>query len=424
MRLLFSKPDSFGDQFIAAGPVQALRRSRPEIQIVWHVRAGMEFFAPAVGAEVFLPDPSRTPEAEAARLGAIRAPLVVLPYPLSPYEPWTNEIRARVSWWAAFLRATKWDASILGLVNRNWVGDLTVAVAPSVQRIGFAASAARQPLMNEAGAAAGPDGPAFTTILAPSFTRPESAQLRDLFAVLEPRIAPAPLWQPSQPWQPRPKSESHRILIAPGVGGDSRRAWGARNLSAVASALTPPAASVGWIEGPGDAAYLEGIPADQRIAVGSDIGGLLAALRDADLLICHDTAYVHIAAGFGIPTVAIFGAGQDGRFHPTGGRVKIVHSQIACAGCQWHCLWERLVCVADIPIAAVAAAAQQMLANEGQPLPVPLATPVARESDVELAAVKRRLQAEVLALNADRFARLQIIQSLLAFQQSPPAPRS
>jgi ADP-heptose:LPS heptosyltransferase len=424
MRLLFSKPDSFGDQFIAAGAVQALRQLRPEVQIVWHVRAGMEFFAPAIGAEVFSPNTNVAPEAEAARLAALRAPLIVLPYPLSAYEPWTNEIRPRVTWWAAFLRATSWDAAILGLVNRNWVGDLTVAVAPATQRIGFSANAARQPLMNEAGAAAGPDAPVFTTALEPSFTRRESAQLRDLFAVLEPRLAPAPLWQPSQPWQPRPKSESRHILIAPGVGGDSRRAWGTRNLSAVATALAASNASVAWLEGPGDAGYLEGIPADARIGVGSDIGRLLATLRDTDLLICHDTAYAHIAAGFGVPTVAIFGAGQNGRFHPAGGRVKVVHSQIACAGCQWHCLWDRLVCVADISIAAVTAAVRQMLAGDAAPLPVPLATPVAREPEGEPASLKRRLQEEVLALNADRFARLQIIQSLLAFQQSPPAPRS
>lgn len=421
MRLLLSKPDSLGDQFIAAGAVQALRALRPEIQVVWHVRAGMEAFAPTIGAEVFALDPSAAPEAEAARLAAVKSPLVIAPYPLSPYEPWTNEIRGRVNAWAAFLRATRWDASILGLVNRNWVGDLTVAAAPASQRIGFAANAARQPLMNEAGAAAGPDAPKFTTALEPSFARSESAQMRDLFAVIEPRLAPAPLWQPKAPWQPRPKSAAPRVLIAAGVGGDARRAWGVKNLAAVAHRLR---ANVAWIEGPGDAAYLEGVPTEARLAVGTDVGKLLEALRGADLLLCHDTAYVHIAAGFGVPTVAIYGAGQGVRFHPVGGRVKVVHSQIACAGCQWHCLWDRLVCVADISVDAVLEAAQQMLAGNATAATLALSTPLARAPEGELAAVKRRLQEEVLTLNADRFARLQIIQSLLAFQQTPPAPRS
>jgi ADP-heptose:LPS heptosyltransferase len=421
MRILLSKPDSLGDQFIAAGCVQALRGLRPDLRIVWHVRAGMEVFAPLIGADVFTLNLAATPEAEAARLAAHRAPLLVLPYPLSPFEPWTNEIRNRVTWWAAFLRATQWDASILGLVNRNWVGDLTVAVAPATRRIGFAANSARQPLMNEAGAAAGADAPVFTSALSPSFTRNETAQLRDLFAEFDSSLAEFPMWQPAMRWEPRATSHRPRVLIAPGVGGDARRAWGVKNLSAVARALD---ANVTWIEGPGDADYLAGVPAEGRTVFGADdLPRLVETMRGADLLLCHDTAYVHIAAGVGVPTVAIYGAGQHTRFHPAGGRVKTVQSQIACAGCQWHCIWDRLVCVTDIPVDVVVLAAKQMLAGDATPIVQPLATPVARAPEGELAAVKARLQEEILALNADRFARLQIIQSLLAFQQSPPAPR-
>ncbi len=423
MRILFSKPDSLGDQFIAAGSVQALRRLRPDARVVWHVRSGMEVFAPLVGAAVFALNLSDAPEAEAARLAAHAAPLLVVPCPLSPYEPWTTELRSRVAWWAAFLRATSWDVSILGLVNRNWVGDLTVALAPAKQRVGFAANVARQPLMNEAGALAGNDAPAFTTLLTPSFTRNETAQLRDLFAVVEPKLDALPVWRPTATWQPRASSTPRRVLIAPGVGGDPRRAWGVKNLSAVAQALSANGAAVAWIEGPGDATYLGEIPAESRLAFGvDDLGRLADTLRAADLLICHDTAYVHFAAGLGVPTVAIYGAGQHARFHPVGGRVKVVKSQIACAGCQWHCLWDKLVCVADIPVDAVVTAAQQLLAGNAAAVNVPLATPVASATEGELAAVKRRLQEEILALNADRFARLQIIQSLLAFQQSPPRP--
>jgi ADP-heptose:LPS heptosyltransferase len=447
MRLLLSKPDSLGDQFIAAGSVQALRRLRPELRIVWHVRSGMEAIAPLIGAEVFSPQTSAAPEAEAARLDADPAPLLLLPYPLSPYEPWTNELRERVRWWAAFLRATRWDATVLGLVNRNWVGDFTVALAPAPVRIGCAASPARQPLINEAGALAGPDAPTFTTTLAPSFTRNEAAQLRDLFAAIEPRLPAAPLWQPATAWQPRgtgvppviASAETNgspatlrarkRLLIAPGVGGDPRRAWGIANFNSVAESFRTAGFAIAWIEGPGDAAYFGSValpPADTRLRFTSqDLPQLAEAVRDADLFLCLDTAYVHLAAAIGTPTVAIYGAGQHGRFHPAGGRVKIVQSRIACAGCQWHCLWEKLVCVADIPVGVVVLAAQQLLAGDAAPLVLPLATPLAAAPEGELAAVKTRLQDEVLSLNADRFARLQIIQSLVAQRQAPAAaPRS
>ena len=60
---------------------------------------------------------------------AHRDALVVVPYPLSPGEAWSDDLRRRIKWWTDFIRAGAWDATILGLVNRNWVGDLTVAVA-------------------------------------------------------------------------------------------------------------------------------------------------------------------------------------------------------------------------------------------------------------------------------------------------------
>ena len=432
MRLLISKPDSLGDQFIVAGIVQALRRLNPDWQIVWHVRPGMEAMAAVIGGEVFTPETLNAPAVEAGRLAAQHGKLVLLPYPLTPGETWNHDVRERINWWTAFLQATTWDASVLALVNRNWVGDLTVAIAPAPIRIGFAANAARQPLVNEAAAKAGNNAPTFTTALTPSFIRSEGAQLRDLFATLEPRLAqldPPPLWQPAAPSAgPSAGTSSRRVLIAPGVGGDSRRAWGLPNFLQVARTLRDEGATVIWLEGPGDGPYLAGLPdhgTESRVVFGpDDLSGLLNRLRETDLFLCHDTAYVHLAAGLDVPTVAIYGAGQQGRFHPTGGRIKIVTSEIACAGCQWHCLWDRLVCVADIPVATVVQASREMLSQDAKPITVPLSTPVAQAPEGEALALRRRLQEEILTLNADRFARLQIIQSLVAQPSvsSPPPP--
>ncbi len=428
MRLLLSKPDSLGDQIIAAGLVQALQRLQPDWQIVWHVRAGLEVIAPLVGAEVFTPELLNPPRAEAARLAAHRGKLVLLPFPLSPGEPWTADVRQRVTWWSEFLQATTWDATALALVNRNWVGDLTVSRAPAPIRVGFTPNAARQPLVNEADALAGPAAPHFTRTLAPSFTRGESVQLQDLLALLEPRLGdlqPAPAWRSSEaaaPTNPGPK----RICIAPGVGGDSRKAWGLPRFRAVAEKLRGPDTQIVWLEGPGDAPYLADLPANEtRERFRADaLPALVASLRQCDLLLCHDTAYVHLAAALNVPTVAIYGAGQHARFHPASGRVKIVTSEIACAGCQWHCLWDRLVCVTDIPVEAVTTAAMEMLAGNAAPTVIPLPTPVAGAAEGELPALRTRLQAEILALNADRFARLQIIQSLTAPAATPATPPS
>ncbi|MEY4938645.1 MAG: hypothetical protein RIQ93_380 [Verrucomicrobiota bacterium] len=430
MRLLLSKPDSLGDQFIVAGIAQALRASQPKWRVVWHVRTGMEVFAPLIGAEVFVPEVAAPAATEAARLAAHSGSIVVVPYPLSPGEDWTNATRAKVTWWAEFIRAGQWDATLLGLVNRNWVGDLTVAVAAAAVRIGFAPSAARQPLVNEAQAQAGGDAPTFTRTLAPSFVRSEAAQLLELFALLEPSLkslASPPVWRAAAFWQPHPNSAvAPRVVLAPGVGADPRRAWGLSNFLRVADALRQAGATISWLEGPADAAYLAGLPPDQAPARrrfgAAELTGMSELLAASDLLVCHDTAYVHLAAGIGVPTLAIYGAGQHARFHPAGGRVKILQSEIACAGCQWHCLWDRLVCVTDIPVDAVIAAANEMLAGNAAPVAITLATPVAHAPEGEPAAVLRRLQEEILTLNADRFARLQIIQSLVAQAQTGAQP--
>ena len=430
MRLLLSKPDALGDQIIVAGAVQALRRLQPDWRIVWHVRAGVEGVASLVDAAIFTPQVELAPEAEAARLAAQTAPLIVLPYPLSAHEPWTDDLRRRIAWWAAFLRATTWDATVLGLVNRNWVGDLTVALVPASTRVGFTANAMRQPLVNEAQALANADTPIFTATLAPSFTQSEGAQLRALLALVEPRLAeidPAPVWQPASVWLPRSEPVSRpRVLIAPGVGGDSRRAWGLEKFLRVAAALRDRGATVTWLEGPADTSFLAGLPdnaAHPRVRFGpGDLPRLIDVLRQGDLLLCHDTAFVHLAAGVGVPTVALYGAGQHARFHPAAGRVKIVQSQIACAGCQWHCLFDRLICVADLPVEAVTTAAAQLLAGDHSTVAVHLATPLAGAPEGESLAVRRRLQEEILTLNADRFARLQIIQNLLVQSQAAETP--
>jgi ADP-heptose:LPS heptosyltransferase/glycosyltransferase involved in cell wall biosynthesis len=420
MRVLLSKPDALGDQFIAAGLVQALLARRPEIRVVWHVCATRECVASLLGAEVFVPDwANQPPNAEAARLAALPGRLILLPFPLHSHEVWSDDLRRRLRWWHAFLQASAWDASVLGLVNRNWVGDFTVLAAPAPRRLGFEALPMRQPLVNEAGSLAGADQPSFTQRLPASFERAEAAQLQDLFALLEPSLAgPAapPVWSavPPRP-RPAPAREPRRIAFAPGVGGDPRRAWPLGHFLTLAAEWQARGAEVQWIEGPGDAPYFAGLPEAEfpqrrRFGVG-DLAALADTVAAVDLLICHDTAYAHLAAGLGTPTVALFGGGQHRRFHPASARVKVVQGLPPCSGCQWHCLHDRLLCVADLPVAAVRAAVDALLAGDAGALEVPIRLPLPPEHLV------RRLQEEVLQLNADRFARLQIIQSLLA----PPA---
>lgn len=372
MRVLLSKPDALGDQFIAAGLVQALLARRPDIRVVWHVCASRECVAALLGAEVFVPDwAHQAPAAEAARLAAHPGRLILLPFPLNSHEVWSDDLRRRLRWWHAFLQASAWEVSVLGLVNRNWVGDFTVLAAPAPRRLGFEALPMRQPLVNEAGSLAGADRPSFTQSLPASFERAEAAQLQDLFALLEPSLAAAapPVWRavPPRP-RPAPTRDPRRVAFAPGVGGDPRRAWPLAHFLTLAAEWRARGAEVQWIEGPGDAPYFAGLPEAEfpqrrRFGVG-DLAALADALAEVDLLVCHDTSYAHLAAGLGTPTVALFGGGQHRRFHPASARVKVVQGLPPCSGCQWHCLHNRLLCVADLPVAAVRAAVDALLTGD------------------------------------------------------------
>jgi ADP-heptose:LPS heptosyltransferase/GT2 family glycosyltransferase len=429
MRVLLSKPDALGDQLIAAGVVQELLRRRPDVRLVWHVCATREAIASVIGGEVFLPRwHEASPAEEAARLAAHPGRLVLLPFPLHAHEAWSQDLRRRLQWWHDFLRATQWDASVLGLVSRNWVGDFTAIVAPAARRFGFEALPGRQPLVNDAQRLAGADHPSFTATQAPSFDRAEAAQLLELFTLLEPSLGTVtspPVWSPVPPLARSSRTAAdqaaapRQVALAPGVGGDPRRAWPLDRFVALAEEWRARGAEIVWIEGPGDAPYLAALPAAEQAAIRrfdtGELPRLAATLAGCDLLVCHDTAYAHLAAGLGTPTVAIFGGGQRGRFHPPAANVKVVQGTPACAGCQWHCLFDRLLCVTELPLASVQQAICDVLAGRAAALTVTIATPLSA------AALTERLQHEVLYLNADRFARLQIIHSLLAPPDAPVA---
>ena len=429
MRVLLSKPDALGDQLIAAGVVQELLRRRPDVRLVWHVCATREAIASVIGGEVFLPRwHEASPAEEAARLAAHPGRLVLLPFPLHAHEAWSQDLRRRLQWWHDFLRATQWDASVLGLVSRNWVGDFTAIVAPAAQRFGFEALPSRQPLVNDAQRLAGADHPSFTATRTPSFDRAEAAQLLELFTLLEPSlgtVASPPVWSPVPPLARSSRTAAdqaaapRQVALAPGVGGDPRRAWPLDRFVALAEEWRARGAEVVWIEGPGDAPYLAALPAAEQGAIRrfdtGELPRLATTLAGCDLLVCHDTAYTHLTAGLGTPTVAIFGGGQRGRFHPPAANVKVVQGTPACAGCQWHCLFDRLLCVTELPLASVQQAICDVLAGRAAALTVTIATPLSA------AALTERLQHEVLYLNADRFARLQIIHSLLAPPDAPVA---
>jgi ADP-heptose:LPS heptosyltransferase/glycosyltransferase involved in cell wall biosynthesis len=428
VKILVSKPDALGDQVLALSFVQALRRQWPEARIVWHVRSGLESIATLVeGAEIFRPDWQMEPEGEAARLWReTAAPIVIVPGGIAAFGNWEPGLNEKYFWWGQFLGATAWDLAAAPVVNRTGLSDFSVTISNAPQRLGFAANRACQPLIEAAFAPLPNKKPEFTLEIPSSL---EASEWEQHGAMLR-AIAPAQSFEPPQlRISPAADADARAllgnvggrlVLLAPGVGENTQRAWPVAQFLRLAETLRQRGCDVRWIKGPRDAASFEQFSATEAancLALDATRPDLLAAiLRPAALLVCNDTAYVHFAAALDVPTVAIFGAGQKSRFVPRFGRVRVVQGDPVCRGCQWQCAFSRFVCVQDVPFDRVAEAVVAQLdapqaAHATLRIPLPLDPP--RDAAGELEWARDWFQQELNFLRWDGWARLQIINDVI-----------
>ena len=86
---------------------------------------------------------------------------------------------------------------------------------------------------------------------------------------------------------------------------------------------------------------------------------LAAASR---LMLCNDSGFMHVAAGLGIPTVAMFGATDPARTSPSGTHVRLLYEPAACSPClQRECTVTGQPCMANVLPEAVRDACLAML---------------------------------------------------------------
>ncbi len=425
MKILVSKPDALGDQVLATAFVQGLRRAWPEARIVWHVRSGMEVIATLVeGASVFAPRLDDDPVAEAGRLWReTTSPIVVIPFPIHPFADWEPDLDKRYAWWQAFLAGSPWDLAVAPVVNRTGLTDFTVTASGASRRLGFAANGACQPML-EAAFRLLPHGTADFTQLVPStLSDSEWEQQARLLDALAPGTS---LSTPDLQISAEAIAAATRlagpienfVLLAPGVGQDDQRAWPLTHFIQIADDLAARNHPVAWIEGPHDARFFASLPErwqERRIRLEAGRPDTLAALlRAAKLVVCNDTAYVHVAAAVEVPTVAIFGAGQKSRFVPRFGRVHVVQGDPNCRGCQWQCAFSRHLCVQDVPYERVWAAIAAQLANPSlahEQIAIDLPYPEAGDKTRELERIRDWYQEELYRIRWDGWARLQVIKT-------------
>jgi ADP-heptose:LPS heptosyltransferase len=92
-----------------------------------------------------------------------------------------------------------------------------------------------------------------------------------------------------------------------------------------------------------------------------------AVLRNAAVMVCHDSGPMHLAATMGVPCVAIFSArNPPGEWYPRGDHHTIFYRQPPCWGCELtECIEKKKVCILSITVDEVCAAVLQQLAARG-----------------------------------------------------------
>jgi len=115
----------------------------------------------------------------------------------------------------------------------------------------------------------------------------------------------------------------------------------------------------------------KGLPANcvRNLAGKTTLTEYVEIIRSATLLVCNDSAPVHIAAATHTPSVCILGGGHFGRFLPYTPEVPLASSQaplvvtnrMECFGCKWICTIApsadaAVPCVQFVPVGDVYAA--------------------------------------------------------------------
>ncbi len=230
---------------------------------------------------------------------------------------------------AARITLAGYDVALIAR-DDHWWGALLTALARIPRRIGFAV----------------PEVAPFLTMQLPyALGAHVAAQNLELVAALT-GVEPAPypmqltITPAARVWaEERLGSVQGRLVaIHPGAGGQAKL-WLAERWIAVAHALEEAGSCVVLTGGPGEAALVATIGAAlRRPIIVTDAPSLVhlgALFRCCQMVLGVDSGPLHVAVAVGVPTLALFGPGNVGRFGPWGdpGRQVVIRSGLWCSPC-------------------------------------------------------------------------------------------
>jgi lipopolysaccharide heptosyltransferase I len=347
-RILIIRPSALGDVCRSVHVAASLRAAFPDAHIAWLVQRGFE--------------------------DAVRAhPAVdeVLPFARREMaRPWRPRSGRALRAFVADLRRRRFDLVVdaQGLARSGLIALATGART----RIGFAGAREGAWLAYNRRVAAPADGHAVDRMLALAVAAGgrASVDLR-LFVPAE----DAAWWERERPW--RSPSERPVVVLAPTARWRCKQ-WPAERFAALAAGQLAAGRNVVLVGAPGEevavaAARPAGAPEAGGDAAGvldlagrTRVGQMMAVLAGASAVVAGDSAALHMAAGLGVPTVALFGPTDPRLVGPRGGPTIVLrHVDPGEDPIRYRRLRDDDRHMRRIEGDEVAAAVEAMLAGEG-----------------------------------------------------------
>jgi ADP-heptose:LPS heptosyltransferase/glycosyltransferase involved in cell wall biosynthesis len=133
-------------------------------------------------------------------------------------------------------------------------------------------------------------------------------------------------------------SDRPRLLVHPG-SRSAYRVWPAKAFAEVCDRLQAEgAASVMLVAGPAEQAIVNEIRQHMRTPVvclqhSLEVPQLAALFASVDLLLCHDSGPMHLAAAVGTRVVALYGSQNLANWHPLGAHHTVLQPPLPCMNC-------------------------------------------------------------------------------------------
>jgi ADP-heptose:LPS heptosyltransferase len=175
------------------------------------------------------------------------------------------------------------------------------------------------------------------------------------------RLPPAPAGEIN----PLPLGPGPCLLVAPGATWPAKQ-WPAAHYSALAREWRAAGWRVALLGSPREQSLLAAIAAASgaEVLAGTDVAGLVAALRHADLLLSSDSGARHVAVALGTPSLALFGPSDPAIWSVADPAQPFLRRELPCSPCGLtRCPLPGHPCMNDLTPPEVSARLRQLYAE-------------------------------------------------------------